>query len=93
MWISGCALEITGSCSMLRARGLSCIVCYTVGNLMTTAALKNFTTELARKRREVSRLQEDLCDMLDHLAIIEARAKSTGTQRYSTDEVKKALGL
>ena len=78
---------------MLRAGELSCIVCYTVGNLMTKAALKNFTTELARKRREVSRLQEDLRDMLDHLAIIEARAKSTGTKRYSTDEVKKALGL
>jgi len=60
---------------------------------MTKAALKNFTTELARKRREVSRLQEDLREMLDHLAIIEARAKSTGTKRYSTDEVKKALGL
>ena len=54
---------------------------------MTKAALKNFATELARKRREVSRLQEDLRDMLDHLAIIEARAKSTGTKRYSTDEV------
>ena len=52
---------------MLRATGLSCIVCCTVGNLMTKAALKNFTTELARKRREVSRLQEDLRDMLDHL--------------------------
>ena len=68
-------------------------MCYTVGNLMTKAALKNFTTELARKRREVSRLQEDLRDMLDHLAIIEARAKSAGTKRYSTDEVKKALRL
>lgn len=88
-----CALEITGSCSILRARGLLCIVCYTVGNLMTKAALKNFATELARKRRAVSRLQEDLRDMLDHLAIIEARAKSTGTKRYSTDQVKKALGL
>jgi hypothetical protein len=93
MWIIGCALEITGSCSMLRARGLSCIRVLHRRDLMTKAALKNFTTELARKRRQVSRLQEDLRDMLDHLAIIEARAKSTGTKRYSTDEAKKALGL
>jgi hypothetical protein len=31
--------------------------------------------------------------MLDHLAVIEARAKSTDGKRYSTGELKKALGL
>ncbi len=61
--------------------------------LMTKAALKNFTAEIARKRREVSRLQETLADMLDHLAVIEARAKAAGGKRYSTAEVKKVLGL
>ena len=60
---------------------------------MTKAALKTFTTEIARKRREVSRLQEDLGDMLDHLAVIEARAKSAGGRLHSTAEVKKALGI
>ncbi len=60
---------------------------------MTKTALKTFTTQIARKRREVVRLQEDLGDMLDHLAVIEARAKSNGEKRYSTAEVKKALGL
>ena len=50
---------------------------------MTKAALKTFTTEIARKRREVSRLQEDLADTLDHLAVIEARAKSANGKRYS----------
>jgi hypothetical protein len=40
---------------------------------MIKTALKNFTAELARKRREVTRLQEDLGDLLDHLAAIEAR--------------------
>lgn len=59
--------------------------------LMTKAALKNVTSEIARKRREVTRLQEDLEDMLDHLAVIEARAKSAGGKRYSTAEVKRAL--
>jgi hypothetical protein len=60
---------------------------------MTKAALRNFTTEIARKRREVTRLQEDLGDMLDHLAVIEARARSVGEKRCSTAEVKRALGI
>ncbi|HAF12791.1 MAG TPA: hypothetical protein DCO65_02375 [Spartobacteria bacterium] len=60
---------------------------------MIKTALKNFTAELARKRREVTRLQEDLADMLDHLAVIEARAKSANGKRYSTAEVKRALGI
>jgi hypothetical protein len=60
---------------------------------MTKAALKNFTTEIARKRREVTRLQEDLADMQDHLAVIEARAKSANGKGYSTAEVKRALGI
>jgi hypothetical protein len=60
---------------------------------MTKTALKNFTTEIARKRREVTRLQEDLADMLDHLAVIEARAKSANGKRYSTAEVKRALRI
>jgi hypothetical protein len=60
---------------------------------MIRTALKNFTAELARKRREVTRLQEDLGDLLDHLATIEARAKSADGKRYSTAEVKCVLGI
>jgi hypothetical protein len=60
---------------------------------MTKTALKNFTIEIARKRREVTRLKEDLADMLDHLAVIEARAKSANGKRYSTTEVKRAPGI
>ena len=70
-----------------------CIVFFTAEKRMTKIALKTFTAEIRRKRREVSRLQEDLCDMFDHLAVLEARAKSAGGKRYSTVEVKKALGL
>jgi hypothetical protein len=43
-------------------------------------------------RREVSRLQEDVSNLLDHLARIEARPKSAG-KRYSTAEVSKALDI
>jgi septal ring factor EnvC (AmiA/AmiB activator) len=78
---------------MLKATASSCIVCCTAKKRVTKAALKNFTTEIARKRREVTRLQEDLADMLDHLAVIEARAKSANGKRYSTAEVKRALGI
>lgn len=58
---------------------------------MTKTALKNFT--IARKRREVTRLQEDLAGSLDHLAVIEARAKDADGECYSTAEVKRALGI
>ena len=78
---------------MLKATVCSSIVCCTAKRRMIKTALKNFTAELARKRREVTRLQEDLADMLDHLAVIEARAKSANGKRYSTAEVKRALGI
>jgi len=60
---------------------------------MPQAAFKNFATEIKRKRREISRLQEDLSDMLDHLAVLEARVKSAGAKRYSPAQVRKALGI
>ena len=60
---------------------------------MTKAALKNFTAKIASRRREVTRLREDLGDMLDHLAVIEARMKSAGGKCHTTAEVKKALGI
>ena len=60
---------------------------------MTKTALKNFITKTARKRRELTRLQDDIEDLLDYLAVLEARAKSAGGKRYSTAEVKRALGI
>ena len=60
---------------------------------MTKAALKNFTAEIASKRREITRLRGDLGDMLDHLAVIEARTKLAAGKRHTTAKVKKALGI
>ncbi len=91
--IIGCVAETIACYSTLKAATCSSIVCYTAKKHMTKTALKNFTTELARKRRAVTRLQEDLADMLDHLAVIEARAKSAIGKRLSTPEVKRALGI
>ena len=39
---------------------------------ISKAALKNCTAKIARMGREVSRLQEALAGMLDHLSVIEA---------------------
>lgn len=78
---------------MLKATTSSSIVCCTAKRLMIKTSFKKFAVEIARKRREMTRLQEDLGDMLDHLAVIEARAKSANGKRYSTVEVKRALGI
>jgi hypothetical protein len=60
---------------------------------VTKAALNNFAAEIARKRRELAQLQRDLASLADHLAVIEARAKSANSKRYSTEKVKRVLGL
>ena len=59
---------------------------------MTKAALKNFSAEIARERRELMRLQRDLGNLLDHLIVIEARAASANRKRYTSAEVNHALG-
>src|SRR5438034_11382503 len=72
---------------MLKVTRSSSIVSCTARRLMIKTSFKKFAVEIARKRREMTRLQEDLADMLDHLAVIEARAKSANGKRYSTAEV------
>ena len=54
---------------------------------------QSFVREIRQKRREISQLQEDLNNMLDHLAVVEARAKNAGKTTYSLDEVRAKLGL
>ncbi len=41
---------------------------------MTKTALKNFTTKIARRRRELTRLREDIEDLLDYLEVRERKA-------------------
>src|SRR5437870_9711501 len=78
---------------MLKAPRSSSIVSCTAERLMIKISFKKFAVEIARKRREMTRLQEDLADMLDHLAVIEARARSANGKRYSTAEVKRRLRI
>lgn len=51
------------------------------------------TRDIRRKRREITGLQEDLTNMQDHLAVLEARAKNAGKRTYSPAEVRTRLGL
>jgi hypothetical protein len=51
------------------------------------------TRDIRRKRREISGLQEDLNNMHDHLAVLEARAKNAGKRTYSVAEVHARLSL
>ncbi len=51
------------------------------------------TRDIRRKRREITGLQEDLTNMHDHLAVLEARAKNVGKPIYSAAEVRARLGL
>ncbi|MBI2814832.1 MAG: hypothetical protein HYX71_11165 [Opitutae bacterium] len=49
--------------------------------------------DIRRKRREITGLQEDLTNMHDHLAVLEARAKNVGKPTYSSAEVRARLAL
>lgn len=50
-----------------------------------------FARNLRHKRREISKLQGDLADMLDHVAVLEARAKNTGKPTLSPAQVRARL--
>lgn len=42
---------------------------------------------------QISSLREQLEDLHDYLDLLEARARNKGKRAYSTDEVRKQLGL
>ncbi len=54
---------------------------------------QTFVRDIRRKRREITQLQSDLGNMLDHLAVVEARAKNVGKPTHSTNDVRAKLGL
>jgi hypothetical protein len=41
----------------------------------------------------IAELRQELEDVTDYLDLLEARAQNFGKQRYSTEQVKKMLGL
>jgi len=43
--------------------------------------------------RQIRELREELETMIDYLDLLKARAQNFGKRRYSTEQVKKVLGL
>ncbi len=41
----------------------------------------------------IAELRQELEDLVDYLDLLEARAQNFGKRRYSTEQVKKMLGL
>jgi hypothetical protein len=53
--------------------------------------IQQFTRNLRSKRREISKLQGDLADMLDHVAVLEARTKNSGKATLTATQVRARL--
>ncbi len=52
-----------------------------------------FTRDLRAKRGEISRLQCDLADMQDRVAVLEARAKNSGNATLTDAQMRARLAL
>jgi len=52
-----------------------------------------FADQKRRVVKEISRLREEVEDLMDYLDLLEARAKNRGKRTYTTDEVRSQLGL
>lgn len=59
------------------------------------SANKPVTNSVQRKRvlRQVSKLREEIADLMDYLDLLESRANDIGKPRCSTAEVRQKLGL
>jgi hypothetical protein len=42
---------------------------------------------------KIAELREELADLIDYLDLLEARAQNFGKRRYSTEQVKRMLGI
>ena len=51
------------------------------------------TIEFEYVIKRIAELREELEDLVDYLDLLEARAQNFGKRRYSTEQVKKMLGL
>jgi hypothetical protein len=62
---------------------------------MSNAIAEKPAAKTQRKNvlNQISSLREQLEDLHDYLDLLEARARNKGKRAYSTDEVRKQLGL
>lgn len=62
--------------------------------MSSAVANKNrFKQEQKYVIQRIAELRQELEDVIDYLDLLEARAQNFGKQRYSTEQVKKMLGL
>ena len=61
--------------------------------MISTERKPTFAMQKRRVVKEISRLREEVEDLMDYLDLLEARAKNRGKRTYATDEVRTQLGL
>ena len=61
--------------------------------MISTGKRPTLATQKRRVVKEISRLREEVEDLMDYLDLLEARAKNKGKKTYTTDEVRSHLGL
>jgi hypothetical protein len=62
--------------------------------MSSAVANKNrFKQEQKYVIERIAELRRELEDVIDYLDLLEARAQNFGKRRYSTEQVKKMLGL
>ena len=59
---------------------------------MTKTLEREIGRTVRQKRQQLSAIREEVEDLLDYLALLEARAKDVGKPRLRHDEVKKRYG-
>jgi cell division protein FtsB len=53
----------------------------------------SFKREQKYVTERIAKLREELENLIDYLDLLEARARNFGKKRYSTEQVKKMLGI
>jgi hypothetical protein len=53
----------------------------------------SFKREQKYVTERIAELREELENLLDYLDLLEARARNFGKKRYSTEQVKKMIGI
>jgi hypothetical protein len=59
---------------------------------MTKILEREIGRTVREKRQQLSAIREEVENLLDYLAVLEARAKDAGKPRLSHDDVKKRYG-
>jgi hypothetical protein len=59
---------------------------------MTKTLRREIGRTVREKRQQLSAIREEVEDLLDYLAVLEARAKDAGKPRVNHNEVKKRYG-